>query len=824
MANRYWVGGAGTWDNASTANWSATSGGASGASAPTVADVAIFNTASAGANYTVTVAATAVSLNTTVANPTGGTVNLSLSGAPTLCTAAGTLTFTSGTITLNNNNLTVGIFSSSNSNTRSIAFGTGNIVLSSTTAAATVLDMATATGFTTTGTGGFSRNQAATATINFGATTGGSATNAPNLSVTAGASTLTIATNSWFNNTVFTGSTCTVSSGGNLNISGNLTLGTGTYNATTPTFRGTGTFITNGRSYGGFVVNAPSGTVTLGDAVGTNAITVTAGTLTTSASNYSISLNGTLSVNGGTLTLNGSTVSLNTTATPFTFTSGTINAGTSQINMSVGSSTFAGGGQTYYNVSFTSTAITTVSITGANTFNNLTIAGKAAFGISNVSIAANQTINGTLTLSAGADATARMFLQSDVIGTIRTLTCAAVASPTDIDFRDITIAGAAAPVSGTRLGNCGGNSGITFGAGVNKYWNLAGNNNWSATAWALSAGGAVAVNNFPLAQDTTIFTSTSPATGATTTINTNYNIGTIDMSARTSNTMTLAMGAVSPLIYGNWINGTGTTISGSGSGFIIFAGDTNTTITSSGRTLDNKAIEINKSPSASVTLQDALTMTAGASSDYDINLSSGIFNSNNYNVTLSNSASGRIFWSNTTLSKTLAIGTSTWTVIGTTQAWNVGGSNLTITGTGTISMGGVPAKTFIGGGFNYGSVTLNQGGAGALTITGSNTFGNITNTIGATNATSILFTAGTTNTFNNWNANGTAGRLLTIGSATAASHTLSKASGTVNASFLSISRSTATGGAIWRANNSINGGFNTGWIFPGGGNFMAFFM
>lgn len=32
MANRYWVGGSGTWDNASTTNWSATSGGAAGAS------------------------------------------------------------------------------------------------------------------------------------------------------------------------------------------------------------------------------------------------------------------------------------------------------------------------------------------------------------------------------------------------------------------------------------------------------------------------------------------------------------------------------------------------------------------------------------------------------------------------------------------------------------------------------------------------------------------------------------------------------------------------------------------------------------------------
>lgn len=48
MANRYWVGGTGTWDASNTANWSATSGGAGGASVPTSADGAIFN-ASSGA-------------------------------------------------------------------------------------------------------------------------------------------------------------------------------------------------------------------------------------------------------------------------------------------------------------------------------------------------------------------------------------------------------------------------------------------------------------------------------------------------------------------------------------------------------------------------------------------------------------------------------------------------------------------------------------------------------------------------------------------------------------------------------------------------------
>jgi hypothetical protein len=53
MADRYWVGGSGSWS--STAKWSATSGGASGASVPTASDNAIFDANSGAAHYTVTV-------------------------------------------------------------------------------------------------------------------------------------------------------------------------------------------------------------------------------------------------------------------------------------------------------------------------------------------------------------------------------------------------------------------------------------------------------------------------------------------------------------------------------------------------------------------------------------------------------------------------------------------------------------------------------------------------------------------------------------------------------------------------------------------------
>jgi len=224
-------------------------------------------------------------------------------------------------------------------------------------------------------------------------------------------------------------------------------------------------------------------------------------------------------------------------------------------------------------------------------------------------------------------------------------------------------------------------------------------------------------------------------------------------------------------------------------------------------------------------LQDALTM----GSTRTATLTNGTLDLNGFTYTV-----GTAFTTATgTKNLTFNGGTLVCPAATTTAFNNAAPTNFTTTagtGTGTISMTAATAKTFVGGGSTF-NCTLNQGGAGALTVTGSNTFGNITNTYKSTGATSILFTAGTTNTFADWNASGESTRLLTIGSVTAASHTLSKASGTVSADFLSISRSTATGGAGWYAGaNSTDGGNNSGWIFtappaPSGSNsnFLMFF-
>lgn len=91
MATRYWVGGSGSWSSTLTTNWSASSGGASGASAPTSADDVVFNVLSntgTGA-FTVTVSTSAVCLSFTASGldgvmTLGGTSVLSIYGSLTL--------------------------------------------------------------------------------------------------------------------------------------------------------------------------------------------------------------------------------------------------------------------------------------------------------------------------------------------------------------------------------------------------------------------------------------------------------------------------------------------------------------------------------------------------------------------------------------------------------------------------------------------------------------------------------------------------------------------------------------------------------------------
>lgn len=584
-------------------------------------------------------------------------------------------------------------------------------------------------------------------------------------------------------------------------VSGGSTVTTGLSVTFTATTSGN-TVTTNGHSISGITFNGAGGAWTLGSALTLSGVfTWTNGTFNTG--NYNITSSNNIRYLGtGTATINLGSSTVTTSGFnvmwDFTTTTGlTFNAGTSTIVFNSNSiKTFAGGGLTYYNVQFTGNATNTINnIQGANTFNNLLLTGPNTGGAITFTVNSNQIINGTLTAN-GVGYSNRLFIKSTTIGTRYTIT-SAVVSMSYIDFSDI--AGAGTGVwAGTSIGDAKNNTGITFDTPKTVYWNLAGAQNWNAIGWSLTSGGTPSAANFPLAQDTAIFDNTGSVTG-TITLSTFWNIGTVNMSARTS-AMTLAVSG-SFSIYGDWTNGSGTTLSITGT--ITFANRSSQTITSNGKTFTQNIIV--DSGTGTVSLVDDLTTSA------TLTLTSGTFDSNNRNVNTG------LFASSNSNTRTLLMGSGTWTISGTGTVWNTATiTSFTLTpssSTIVLSNTSATARTFAGGGKTYNNLVIGGAtGTSTLTFTGSNTFNTISST--KTVAHTILFTAGTTTTVSNFTVSGTSGNVVTIGSVTAASHTLTKTGGgTITVDYASISRSTATPSTTWYATNSTNGGNNSGWTF-----------
>jgi hypothetical protein len=181
MANRFWVGGTATWDTAATTPWAAASGGAGGASAPTLADDVFFDGNSGtgtvttsgnppcksitctGFTGTLNIASSITVVGSvlfvagmTVSGGTGLTFGgtgsytltsagktigqVTVSGGCTLTLAdamllSGTLTMTQGTFSTGAGNfsVTAANFTSSNTNARTLNLGSSSVTITSTT-------------------------------------------------------------------------------------------------------------------------------------------------------------------------------------------------------------------------------------------------------------------------------------------------------------------------------------------------------------------------------------------------------------------------------------------------------------------------------------------------------------------------------------------------------------------------------------------------------------------------------------------------------------------------------------------------------------------
>jgi hypothetical protein len=580
---------------------------------------------------------------------------------------------------------------------------------------------------------------------------------------------------------------------------------------------GTGTLTTAGKTFSTVQISGTSSpNVTLGDALNTGTRNILVGLATFDTAGYSVTAGSlqssnasvrTINLNSSTLTFSGSTALTASTSTNLTF-----NAGTSQINATASfTNIFGGGGLTFYNVSFTGTGAGIRAITGANTFNDLTL-NASATGMSQLELFDNQTVNGTFTC-AGSAFNQRGFVRSFPIGTTRTIT-AAVVSANDCDFRDITIAGAAAPIAPTRAGDCGGNSGITFPAAKSAF-RVGTNTTWAgSSSWALTSGGTGSNDNFPLAQDTAVIDNSTTLTG--TLALAIYNIGSLDASARTTG-ITLNHNAEA-IRYGDYTLGSGVTVSGTS--VQTFSGRGTQIFTSAGKTITFPLI-VDK-PTGAFELGDAFE------SSQNLTLTRGALDAKNYNVTCF------IFASSNSNTRTLTMGSGLWTLSGTGNVWfTTPTTNLTFnkdTADILLSNTSTSARAMAPGSLSFNKLTIG-GATGTSTLTlsgGSPSYTELAST--KTVAHTIVIPA-TTNTIGTWSVTGTSGNVVTVNSNIAGTRrTINLTNATSDIDFLDVKDIGITDpDKFYVGDNSTDSGNNLNVIFtaaPGtaatGNMFMLF--
>jgi hypothetical protein len=833
--------------------------------------------------------------------------------------SVGSYTFTAGTLNLASYKLTVTVFGSSNTNVRTINFGTGNITCNN-IAGGTLWSTSTATGLTVTGTPTVNiTNSGAVATtvipgplteaqaISFNFTTGtyalafltvsAHAAKSVNFTGFAGTWNATQVATIYGNLTLSTGMTLTASvngttfgatsgtqvitsnaktidfaitvngAGGTVQLFDNMTLG-----ATRTLTFGYGTLDLNGNTLTtGLFASSTSSTRTI--AFGTGNITCNAagGTLWTTAVVTNLTVTGTPVVNisnSGAVATTVATGTLNeASAISFNFTTGTYSL-----------SFLNNASYTAKNVNFTGFAGTWLGRTSACTiYGSLTLSSAAGFlmaasagtltlgATSGIQLLTSngKTFDGPMTMNpASAGGTVKL---ADALTLGSTRQFGVSGGALDLNSQTLTTGKFNASSPNARS-LAGPGTIVLLGSGSGTFGGLdsapaATISGTPTINMAYSGGTATSIGTGPFTETGTLnfkFSAGTYALGFL--INAGDTAKDVDFTgfAGTWNARTVAT-----TIYGSLTLSSGMTFTAS-SGVLTFGATSGTQIiTTNGKTVD-EPLTVN-GVGGTWQLADALAMGATRT----LTLNNGTFDAANKTVSgmtaiSSNLASGNITLKNlstsvpynidgvgitVTLATNISVGVATLTSgtlniagyvltaasfqtgIGTknitfnggtltctnatTTAFNnaqpTGFTTTAGTGTGKISMTAATAKTFVGGGSTY-NCTLSNDGAGALTISGSNTFTTIANGV---QPTAFTFTAATTQTVTDWNVSGTAGNLVTVISSTAGVPALlSKASGTVSSNYLSLKDSTATGGATWYAGaNSTDVSGNSGWIF-----------
>jgi len=884
---------------------------------------------------TITSAAKTLDFPVTVTAP-GATVQLidALTLGPTR-----QLILTSGTLDLNDKTVTTGTFSSTNSNTRAILFGTTgsfNIVGNN----ATIFNMATATGFTYTGTPTVNltySGSVGTRTVSVGNGAGGSEATALDYNVSAGSDIVSIFIH--YRNLNFTGFTGTVTNNtrviyGNLTLVSGMTLGGGTLittfastllqqNITTAaktidnpiTLSGTQTYqlqdaLTMGSTRtltftsGALDLNDKTLTTNAFSSSNTNVRSIafgtlgeinlvgTSGTIWTTSANANFSVTGTPTVNatdtsvGNTRTFNQGT-GLSNQAVSFYVKAGsgtvlfTTTGGTFQTIDLTGfsgtmghSSIFCLGDfvipagvtitTTANAIQFVGTAATqkittssnvmdfpitigralaTTAATGNGTTATLTFSSTAYYPIVGQVITVSGVVpagyNGTFTVTASSLTTVSYLNATTAAQT----TAGTVNLATTVQLQDALTMGATRQLtysSGTL--DLNNNTLTTQNVSASALTprtilfgtaeiNVTGSNttiwtNVSATGYPFIATGTKVVNctysgsvgarniscimstpdlyslNFNITAGSDIFS-----------IQGNRQYNNINFTGFSGTCVISSTSTGNASIYGNWTcpaSGSGIFLSSTtpyGLAFQSFTGSTQT-LTSNGYIFDCPIVKTG-STTGTLLLADDLVVTDATSSG-TITLTNGIFNSNGKNVTCA------VFDAENTNTKTFTITNSTFTVTGGSSTegfifqsgnttWNLTGSNIVFTTSGTAVYYGGQASSV-----TFPQVTMS--GSGQLILGYVNSTTSITTLTNTVQPCTVSVSTTSQLTVTNFNLSGTTGNLVTFNSNTAGTaRTISKTSGTVNALYLNVKDSTASGGAKWYANSSNDLGNNTSW-------------
>ncbi len=635
-------------------------------------------------------------------------------------------------------------------------------------------------------------------------------------SFSAGSQTVTLSAAATFESMNWTGATNSptfVVSGQTLNCGGSFTLISGmtyttdattayTFNATS----GTSVITTAGKLLAKLITfDGVGGTFQNADNCNTNngTVTLTNGTWDINGKTIDLATFNSNNANSRTLTMGSGTMqSLKTWNVSSTMT---LTANTGTITMNSSDVSFTSGGVANYNkVTMSGSgnatcqdAFTCVTFTRTGTAVKTDVLILSA----NITCSTSFVCNGNSLIN-------RILVRSNGIGVARTVT-SALFTVTNSDFQDFVAAGAGAPLTGTSIGDMGGNTSVTNTTPVTRYWMATSGGSWSVTtSWSATDGGATGAS-VPLCHDTVNITANSITSGSRTI--------TIDMPRCGKDiNFTGVLNNPALTITGNDTTSTGT---------VTFATGMTTTGTLTWNfqnradvTFTSAAVSISFSftynmPGAKFTFGDDTTM-AGASAAF-ITLQNGTLDSGSKNIT---TRGINVSADTAGITRTLNLGNgNTWTVTGLGVVGITSATSLTVNaGTSTIKATNTGTLTFGGAGFTFNNFWYSPGaGTGQITFTGNNTFNDIKDD--GTAAHSILLTSGSTNTINTLTVRGSSGNLLTINGVTAGvAATIICNKGPLITDWLSLKDITFSGSAIWFAGaNTTNTSGNTGMKFYG---------